>query len=219
MGNLIRRFAIGENPGTGVFAISIVDEDVGGPAHRSLLLKFSAENKEIDFQGMTNEELEDALGQLAMLEDLSTVTYGDVPTETRDFYAGKQVVFGNFMIPWRPIAQVDQETGERYFGFFTPEDIEKAARVFSREGLGRNKYNFNHNKDNYVSEITLLEHEIVVDPARSKAASFGIIPPKGTWFGGLEIQNEKLFNSIGPTSGFSVETVLNAIAFERFSKS
>ena len=110
-----------------------------------------------------------------------------------------------------------KKTGERYFGFFTPEDVEKAARIFSREGLGPNRFNFNHNKQNYVSEITLLEHEIVVDPQKSKAASFGIIPPKGTWFGGLEIGNTELFNSIGPASGFSVESIINEIAFERIN--
>ena len=107
--DFIRRFAVGES-GTGVFAISIVDEEVGGPAHQQTLLKFSAK-KELDFQSMSNDELEEALGQLAMLEDLSTVEIGEVPEETREFYTGKQVVFGAFMVPYKPIAQVDEKNG------------------------------------------------------------------------------------------------------------
>ena len=214
---LIREFDFQDNGRQGVFAISIVDETVGGPAHRQKLIKFAKNNISIDFQSMSNEELEQAIGQLAMLEDLATVEMTEVPQATRDFYAGQQVVFGLFMVPYKPIPQVDEETQERYFGFFSPEAVVQAQRVFSREGLGPNKFNINHNKNDYISEITLLENEIIVDPQRSKAASFGIIAPPGSWFGGLEIRNKELFDSISSEAGFSVESILIERAFERLN--
>ena len=211
----LRRWQINRHDGTGVPTISIVKD----PAHEQAFLKFNQQKYNISDEDIQGKDFNNIIQDFLVLEAMGSIKVGKVPDNVARYYTGKNVIFGAFMVPWKPIFRIDQETGEQYYGFFTPTDIFNAMQVLSRQPL-TTRFNQDHDGTQFLDGAYLIESEFVVDQKRSKAAAFGQTVPIGTWWGGLSLdENTETFEKYNEGSGFSVEALLNESIFESFEVS
>jgi len=116
----------------------------------------------------------------------------------------KQIITGPAMVPNQYIVREDEETGELFHVFFSPETVEKIAEKFLATSR-HNNTDINHN-DNVTTENTLIESWIVADPAQDKSKSLGFNVTKGTWMVSMKINNADTWQKIkaGELNGYSV---------------
>lgn len=211
MEGTLRRWEINKEDGTGVPTISLVDD----PAIEQPFLKFSKDqNRNFNFDGLSKEELNNVVADFILLDQLGEVKQGNTPDNVRAVYQGKRVITGLAMVPWKPIFRIDAETGEDYYGFFTPDDIFNSMLYFAEEGL-TNRFNEDHSETEFLQDAFLVESEYVVDPKKSKAAAFGWTVPFGSWWVTLAVSDET-WNRFGEDAGFSVEAFLTEAIFTSF---
>jgi hypothetical protein len=119
----------------------------------------------------------------------------------------KKMLVGPLMTPLKLIPRKDEKTGEMYNVFFTEETIEKIAHKMMQDKL-IDSVNLEHNDDQRVNDVYLVETWIVKDPEKDKSLSYGFNPVKGQWYGIYKINNDKLWNDYvktGKIKGFSIE--------------
>jgi hypothetical protein len=122
-------------------------------------------------------------------------------------------ITGVAMIPYMNILRRDKKSGEPYYGFFTPEDIELLV-----EGMFKYKYinNFSlqHN-GHLVNDIQFLEGFITTADRFDKR--FDV--PVGSWIITCKVHSFETWNKIKEEgfTGFSIEAFLDSIE-EAFSK-
>ena len=119
----------------------------------------------------------------------------------------KQMVVGPIMVPKKLIYRYDVYNGE-YWVYFTEDTIEKIAHKYLINNY-QSSVNIDHQEDNVVEDVTLVESWLVEDPEKDKSyALMGKKYPKGTWFGTMKINNKKVWNEYikeGKVLGWSVE--------------
>lgn len=114
----------------------------------------------------------------------------------------KQMLFGPLLIPNKMIYRKDNK-GNEYNIFFDEETIQIIADKYNENKLN-DVFNFQHSDEKV--EAILLQNWITGDVDKSQ--EFGFSLPKGTWFGGIKVKNEKFWNEFVKTEkvkGFSVE--------------
>ena len=114
----------------------------------------------------------------------------------------KQMLFGPLLIPNKLIYRRD-ESGNEYNIVFDEETIQIIADKYNENKLG-DVFNFQHSNEKV--EAALLQNWITGELDKSKEMGFEL--PKGTWFGGVKVKNEKFWLEevkTGLVKGFSVE--------------
>ncbi|MHA1212298.1 MAG: XkdF-like putative serine protease domain-containing protein [Candidatus Heimdallarchaeota archaeon] len=130
----------------------------------------------------------------------------------------KRKVLGLAIIPNTPVFREDPDTGQKYFGFFSADTIEKIVEKFHTE-MNNNNVNLDHNPDAYIDAV-LVEDFIVDSNARVQdLKEKGIEHPNifGAWATTYKIQDKKVFDTIlngEGQIGFSIEAFLDRILIQ-----
>jgi hypothetical protein len=117
----------------------------------------------------------------------------------------KHIVTGPAMIPDKMIYRYDKKTNEEFYGFCTKATIEQISQKYLIESKQSN-VNLEHTLP--LSDISLVESWIVIDPDNDKATALGYKVPKGTWMISMKINNEAVWNDMVKSElvkGFSIE--------------
>ncbi len=119
----------------------------------------------------------------------------------------KQILYGPMLIPNKLIERFSDKIGGYYIRF-SEDEIEKIANRFNSDLNGR-KLNFQHMDipvEGYIAENWLTDGET------DKSKRFGFELPRGTWFGGIKINDSDFWNTkvkSDKVKGFSVEILSN----------
>jgi hypothetical protein len=117
----------------------------------------------------------------------------------------KRILVGPVLIPNKEIPRIDEETGEEYSIVFTPDVVEKAARMFLMNQKNNNA-TLEHMKE--IDDLSVVESWIIADPEKDKSVVYGMKYPKGTWMVMMKINNEDIWQNYvktGKVKGFSLE--------------
>ena len=120
----------------------------------------------------------------------------------------QQILAGPLMIADKLIPRVDNE-GNKYYVFFDADGIKKLAYKLMKNKLV-DAVNIEHNADQKVDDITLVETWLVDDPEKDKSAAYGYKLSKGSWFGVYKVNNKQVWDDYvktGRVKGFSVEGI------------
>ena len=116
----------------------------------------------------------------------------------------KHLVYGAVLIPNKPIYRCDKE---EYYIQFPCETIERLAHEYLQND---NIYSFTQQHREIADGVSIVESWVKTSNY-DKSVELGIDAPIGTWFVGVKIENEDIWNGIksGDMKGFSVESFLN----------
>jgi hypothetical protein len=121
--------------------------------------------------------------------------------------AEKQMLVGPLMTPGKLIPRIDEVTGEEYNVFFSADTIERIAYKMMQDKLLDN-VNIEHDGNQTVEDVNLVETWIVKDPLHDKSTLYGFSPVVGEWYGIYRVGNGRVWNEYvktGKVKGFSVE--------------
>lgn len=122
----------------------------------------------------------------------------------------QQMVVGPALIPNKLILRVDEE-GNPFYGYFTEDAVRNAQQSFQKYKL-QDKFNINHDQEDYVDGMFITETWIVRDSDNDASKTWGYKLPVGSWFITLKIQNKEIYDQYvasGEFKGFSIETQLS----------
>ena len=125
----------------------------------------------------------------------------------KETFADQQIVAGPLMIPDKLIYRFDEQ-GE-YYVYFPQEAIKKIAYKYMEKKY-TDSANIEHDENQALKDVFVVESWIVSDPSRDKSAIYsnGEKYPKGTWYGVMKIKNKEVWEEYvksGKVKGFSVE--------------
>jgi len=141
--------------------------------------------------------------------DVSTLPdyVNEIKTKLQSGLNKKRMVIGPLMTPNKLIPRKDKKTGEIYQVFFTEDTIRKIAHKFMKTKL-IDSVNIEHNPNQKVEDVYLVETWICEDPEHDKSTLYGCEPIVGEWYGIYKIDNDEVWNDYietGLVNGFSVE--------------
>lgn len=115
---------------------------------------------------------------------------------------------GPVLIPDKLIYRVDPNTREEYYVYFSKESVKKIAFKYMRDKNTTNT-NIEHNPNQAIDNVSLVESWIVDDPENDKSNQYGFKCEPGTWFGVVDCsKNQQFYNEYvenGKVLGFSLE--------------
>lgn len=116
----------------------------------------------------------------------------------------KRMLVGPALIPNKMIPRIDDETGEEYEVFFSPETIAQASERYMREAR-TNEHTYEH--DQPIDNLTVVESWLIADEERDKSRMYGFKLPVGTWMLAVKVNNPEVWNKVkdGDVRGFSIE--------------
>jgi len=120
--------------------------------------------------------------------------------------ADKQMLMGPLMTPNKLIPRIDED-GQEYYVYFTEDTIEKLAYKMMEDKLV-DSVNIEHDGDQKIDDVYLVETWLVKDPEKDKSTLYGYQPTKGEWFGIYKVKNKNVWDEYvktGKVKGFSVE--------------
>jgi len=125
-----------------------------------------------------------------------------------DELAKKYQVAGAVLIPDKLIYRKDPKTNDEFYVFFSPKSVETIAYKYIRD-KNTNNTNIEHNPNQPINNVSLVESWIIEDPEHDKSNQYGFSLPKGTWFGIVDFsKNQKFYTDFiekGKVAGFSLE--------------
>jgi hypothetical protein len=110
------------------------------------------------------------------------------------------------MIADKLIPRID-ENGDKYYVFFDAEGIKNLSYKLMKSKL-IDSINIEHDSNQKVSDITLVETWLVEDPEVDKSKLFGFNVSKGSWMGIYKVDNKEVWDKYiktGRVKGVSVE--------------
>ena len=119
----------------------------------------------------------------------------------------KRMVIGPLMTPDKLILRKDKKTGELYQVFFTEDTIRKIAHKLMKSKL-IDAVNIEHNPNQKVEDVYLVEIWICEDPEHDKSTLYGFEPTVGELYAIYKIDNEEIWTDYiktGLVKGFSIE--------------
>jgi len=195
----------------GVNAVALVEI----PATEIEFQAFSKQNitDEWLFEQLLRVEFSDEINKSHKVstDEESTLTHNEFAREL----AEKQMIItpimrANFMIP-----RITEE-GEEYQVFFSEDTVRNIAYKTLTE---KKQYNINleHNKDEVVDGVVLVETWIVEDHKKDKSVLYGFSPEKGWWMGMYKIYNKDIWDNYIKTGkvrgtsaeGYFIETLVS----------
>ncbi len=118
----------------------------------------------------------------------------------------KRMIYSPVLIPDKVIPRVS-EGGEKYEIFFSGDTIEEIAKDYMLKKATLGEWNSEHNENELLSGVDVIENWIVANPENDKATELGFKVPSKTWMQGTYISNDKVWSDIksGKYKGISVE--------------
>ena len=182
--------------------------------------KYFRKNKPLDEQKRsttTNSSWKDVIGgprtQQAAQRNPKSRTIQEilegVPAGTYNFakqLEEQQLLVAPIMIADKLIPRID-ENGDKYYVFFDAEGIKNLSYKLMKSKL-IDSINIEHDSNQKVSDITLVETWLVEDPEVDKSKLFGFNVSKGSWMGIYKVDNKEVWDKYiktGRVKGVSVE--------------
>jgi len=118
----------------------------------------------------------------------------------------QRMIYTPVLIPNQKILRAD-ENGEAYQIYFSSETIKEAARDYLKAGSLVSKFNNEHNENEPIEGVTVVESWIVDNKPNDKSVHLGFDVPVGTWMQGIKIDNEQVWSLVkeGKYKGISIE--------------
>ena len=124
----------------------------------------------------------------------------------------KHLVYGAALVPNMQIYR--RYDNEEFYVTFSNECVEQLSQRFLQNGFQRN-WTIAHKSD--VEGLSVVESWLKTDMEKDKSVALGLDAnlPKGTWFLGCKVDNDKVWQSIkaGEYKGFSVESFVELEQF------
>lgn len=91
---------------------------------------------------------------------------------------------------------------------FSKEVIRKASEVYFKRGYQQDA-TLEHNQDERLAGMTVVESWIVEDTDIDKSATYGLSYPAGTWVVSMKCDNDEIYEMAkqGQINGFSIEGI------------
>ena len=91
---------------------------------------------------------------------------------------------------------------------FSKEVIRKTSEVFFKRGY-QQESTLEHNQDQKLEGMTVVESWIVEDSDKDKSAIYGIEAPVGSWVVSMKCENDEIYQMAknGQVNGFSIEGI------------
>lgn len=123
----------------------------------------------------------------------------------------RKMLYGAALIPDKLIYREDAD-GTPYYAQFNSELIEKVAHNFLLKNL-QHSHTIEHTFS--VVGLTVVESWIKEGPS-DKSVNLGFDLPDGTWFVGIKVNNEDVWNDVkeGKVKGFSIEGFFNEVGVQ-----
>jgi len=114
----------------------------------------------------------------------------------------RKMLYGALLIPDQLIYRYDEAQGE-YYVKYSKETIEKIAHNYFKQNL---HHNATLEHESPVVGLTLVESWLI-EGENDKSKEFGFSLPVGTWFGGMKVENDEVWNKVksGEVKAFSIE--------------
>lgn len=118
----------------------------------------------------------------------------------------KRMIYTPVLIPEQRILRQD-EGGEPYQIFFSKETIRQTAQDYLKQGTLVSKFNNEHNANEKLEGVTVVESWIVDSKENDKSVHLGFDLPEGTWMQGIKVDNEAIWKMAkeGTYNGISIE--------------
>jgi len=118
----------------------------------------------------------------------------------------QRMIYTPVLIPNQKILRAD-ENGEAYQIYFSSETIKEAARDYLKAGSLVSKFNNEHNENEPIEGVTVVESWIVDNKPNDKSVHLGFDVPVGTWMQGIKIDNDQVWSLVkeGKYKGISIE--------------
>ena len=140
---------------------------------------------------------------VALSHEKEVIKYAKVETGKR------KMLYGALLIPDQLIYRVHPDTKEEYYVKFPKETIQKIAHNYM---LNSNQHNATYEHQFQVKDVSLVETWLI-EGENDKSKNFGFDLPIGTWFGGMFVNNDEVWDRVenGEVLGFSIEGEFNAV--------
>jgi hypothetical protein len=123
----------------------------------------------------------------------------------------RRMLFGPALIPDKEILRRSPD-GEEYFIVFPKSVVEQAAHAFLKKNQHHNATLMHQYP---VTGLAVVESWVKEDES-DKSVKFGFDLPVGTWFIGMKVDDEEIWNEVkdGTFKGFSIEGMFKEIGVD-----
>lgn len=118
----------------------------------------------------------------------------------------KRMIYSPVLIPDKIIPRVS-DAGDPYEIYFSGDTIEEIAKDYMLKKVTLGEWNSEHNENQKLEGVDVVENWIVENPLNDKATELGFKVPAKTWMQGTYISNDEVWAKIknGTYKGISVE--------------
>ena len=118
----------------------------------------------------------------------------------------KRMIYSPVLIPDKIIPRVT-DAGDPYEIYFSGDTIEEIAKDYMIKKITLGEWNSEHNENQKLDGVDVVENWIVQNPLNDKATELGFKVPAKTWMQGTYISNDEVWAKIknGTYKGISVE--------------
>lgn len=122
----------------------------------------------------------------------------------------KRMIYSPVLIPDKVIPRVT-DAGDPYEIYFSGDTIEEIAKDYMLKKVTLGEWNSEHNENQKLEGVDVVENWIVENPLNDKATELGFKVPAKTWMQGTYISNDEVWAKIkdGTYKGISVEADMN----------
>ena len=122
----------------------------------------------------------------------------------------KRMIYSPVLIPDKIIPRVS-DAGDPYEIYFSGDTIEEIAKDYMLKKVTLGEWNSEHNENQKLEGVDVVENWIVENPLNDKATELGFKVPAKTWMQGTYISNDEVWAKIkdGTYKGISVEADMN----------
>ena len=122
----------------------------------------------------------------------------------------KRMIYSPVLIPDKIIPRVT-DAGDPYEIYFSGDTIEEIAKDYMLKKVTLGEWNSEHNENQKLEGVDVVENWIVENPLNDKATELGFKVPAKTWMQGTYISNDDVWAKIkdGTYKGISVEADMN----------
>lgn len=122
----------------------------------------------------------------------------------------KRMIYSPVLIPDKIIPRVS-DAGDPYEIYFSGDTIEEIAKDYMLKKVTLGEWNSEHNENQKLEGVDVVENWIVENPLNDKATELGFKVPAKTWMQGTYISNDDVWAKIkdGTYKGISVEADMN----------
>lgn len=128
----------------------------------------------------------------AMEQDAIYLSKDKMVSKALKFSEEKGLLYTPVLIPNKKIPRVDETTGEEYLGSFSEETVERLAHDFIGEGSLVSAFNSEHNENEKLEGVRVVESWVIQDSTNDKANALGLNYPNKTWMQTIKVDNPEV---------------------------